>query len=101
MGAHFVQMLLIEGAPDPQWVFDAYVSLAEMPTGQRPAQAVVDIAWGVVKTCRLNTAPDEEQTRSPTCERQNFQRPDVAMCPCLAVRINQRTILIFLQKITF
>ena len=43
MGAHFVQMLLIEGAPDPQWEVNAYLNLTEMPTGQPPVQTVLGI----------------------------------------------------------
>lgn len=49
MGANFAQMLKSEGAPNPQWVVDAYLNLAEMPAGQRPVRTVVGIAWGVVK----------------------------------------------------
>ena len=47
MGAHFAQLLTSEGAPDPQWVVDAYVKLAEMPQGTRPTRTVVGITWGV------------------------------------------------------
>ncbi len=47
MGTHFAQMLQSPGAPDPQWVVDAYLNLAEMPAGQRPVRTVVGIAWGV------------------------------------------------------
>ena len=53
MGAHFAQMLQSEGAPDPQWVVDAYLNLAEMPAGKRPARTVVGIAWGVDEMNRL------------------------------------------------
>jgi len=53
MGAHFAQMLQSEGAPDPQWVVDAYLNLAEMPAGQRPVRTVVGIAWGVDEMNRL------------------------------------------------
>jgi|GEM_PF-1770495 len=58
-------MLQSKGAPDPQWVFDAYVSLAEMPAGQRPAQAVVDIARGVVETCRLTQLQMKSKHAAP------------------------------------
>jgi NAD(P)-dependent dehydrogenase (short-subunit alcohol dehydrogenase family) len=54
MGAHFAQMLRSEGAPDPQWVVDTYLKLAEMPAGQRPVRTVVGIAWGVDEMNRLN-----------------------------------------------
>ena len=47
MGENFAQMLQSEDAPDPQWVVDAYLKLAEMPTGQRPTRTVVGITWGV------------------------------------------------------
>jgi len=47
MGAHFARLLTSEGAPDPQWVVDAYVKLAEMPQGTRPTRTVVGMTWGV------------------------------------------------------
>lgn len=47
MGESFAQMLQIEGAPDPQWVVDAYLKLAEMTFGSRPTRTVVGITWGV------------------------------------------------------
>jgi len=47
MGAHFAQLLTSEGAPDPQWVVDAYLRLAEMPQGTRPTRTVVGMTWGV------------------------------------------------------
>lgn len=47
MGEQFAQMLQSEDAPDPQWVVDAYLELAEMPAGKRPTRTVVGIAWGV------------------------------------------------------
>ena len=47
MGAHFAQLLQSEDAPDPQWVVDAYLKLAEMPAGKRPTRTVVGITWGV------------------------------------------------------
>ncbi|CAG0906663.1 unnamed protein product [Cyprideis torosa] len=46
MGENFAQMLQSEDAPDPQWVVDAYLKLAEMPKGQRPTRTVVGITWG-------------------------------------------------------
>lgn len=47
MGKSFAQMLSSEGAPDPQWVVDAYLKLAETPFGSRPTRTVVGITWGV------------------------------------------------------
>lgn len=47
MGENFAQMLQSEGAPDPQWVVDAYLKLAEQPFGKRPTRTVVGITWGV------------------------------------------------------
>lgn len=49
MGENFAQMLQSEDAPDPQWVVDAYLNLAEMPFGKRPTRTVVGITWGVDK----------------------------------------------------
>ena len=43
----FAQMLSSEGAPNPQWVVDAYLKLAETPFGSRPTRTVVGITWGV------------------------------------------------------
>lgn len=47
MGESFAQMLQSEDAPDPQWVVDAYLRLADMPFGKRPTRTVVGITWGV------------------------------------------------------
>jgi hypothetical protein len=49
MGENFAQMWQSEDAPDPQWVVDAYLKLAEMPFGKRPTRSVVGITWGVDK----------------------------------------------------
>jgi len=49
MGENFAQMLQSEDAPDPQWVVDAYLKLAETPFGKRPTRTVVGITWGVDK----------------------------------------------------
>jgi NAD(P)-dependent dehydrogenase (short-subunit alcohol dehydrogenase family) len=46
MGENFAQMLQSEDAPDPQWVVDAYLTLAEQPFGRRPTRTVVGITWG-------------------------------------------------------
>jgi len=47
MGESFTQLLQSEDAPNPQWVVDAYLKLAEMPFGKRPTRTVVGITWGV------------------------------------------------------
>jgi len=47
MGEQFEQMLQSEDAPDPQWVVDAYLKLADLPAGKRPTRTVVGITWGV------------------------------------------------------
>ena len=60
MGAQFAQMLQSDGAPDPQWVVDAYLALAEMPAGQRPTRTVVGISWGVDEMNRL-TQPIQDK----------------------------------------
>lgn len=49
MGENFAQMLQSENAPDPQWVVDAYVKLAELPFGSRPTRTVVGLTWGTDK----------------------------------------------------
>jgi NAD(P)-dependent dehydrogenase (short-subunit alcohol dehydrogenase family) len=46
MGKNFAEMLQAEDAPDPQWVVDAYLKLAETPFGSRPTRTVVGITWG-------------------------------------------------------
>jgi short-subunit dehydrogenase len=46
MGENFAKMLQSEGAPNPQWVVDAYLKLAELPFGKRPTRTVVGITWG-------------------------------------------------------
>jgi NAD(P)-dependent dehydrogenase (short-subunit alcohol dehydrogenase family) len=53
MGESFAQMLSSEGAPNPQWVVDAYFKLAETPFGSRPTRTVVGITWGVDKINEL------------------------------------------------
>jgi NAD(P)-dependent dehydrogenase (short-subunit alcohol dehydrogenase family) len=47
MGENFAQMLQSEDAPDPQWVVDAYLKLADLPFGSRPTRTVVGITWGI------------------------------------------------------
>lgn len=49
MGENFTQMLQSKDAPNPQWVVDAYLKLAEIPFGKRPTRTVVGITWGVDK----------------------------------------------------
>jgi NAD(P)-dependent dehydrogenase (short-subunit alcohol dehydrogenase family) len=53
MGENFAQMLQSENAPDPQWVVDAYLKLAESPFGSRPTRTVVGITWGTDKINEL------------------------------------------------
>ena len=60
MGENFSKMLTSEGAPDPQWVVDAYLKLADMPSGKRPTRTVVGITWGVDE---INTLTQSIQDR--------------------------------------
>lgn len=60
MGENFAQMLQSEDAPDPQWVVDAYLKLAETPFGKRPTRTVVGITWGVDEINDL-TQPIQDQ----------------------------------------
>jgi NAD(P)-dependent dehydrogenase (short-subunit alcohol dehydrogenase family) len=53
MGKNFAQMLQSENAPDPQWVVDAYLKLADLPFGSRPTRTVVGITWGTDKINEL------------------------------------------------
>jgi len=53
MGENFTQMLQSEDAPDPQWVVDAYLKLAELHFGKRPTRTVVGITWGTDKINEL------------------------------------------------
>ncbi len=53
MGENFAQMLQSENAPDPQWVVDAYLKLADLPFGSRPTRTVVGITWGTDKINEL------------------------------------------------
>lgn len=53
MGESFVQMLQSEDAPDPQWVVDTYLKLAELPFGSRPTRTVVGLTWGTDKINEL------------------------------------------------
>ncbi len=60
MGENFAQMLQSEDAPDPQWVVDAYLKLADLPFGSRPTRTVVGIAWG---TDQINNLTQPIQDR--------------------------------------
>jgi NAD(P)-dependent dehydrogenase (short-subunit alcohol dehydrogenase family) len=60
MGAKFAQMLQSDGAPDPQLVVNAYLTLAETPAGKRPMRTVVGITWGVDDINRL-TQPIQDK----------------------------------------
>jgi NAD(P)-dependent dehydrogenase (short-subunit alcohol dehydrogenase family) len=53
MGESFTEMLQRDDAPDPQWVVDAYLKLADTSAGQRPTRTVVGITWGVDKINEL------------------------------------------------
>lgn len=53
MGENFSQMLQSENAPDPQWVVDAYLKLADLPFGSRPTRTVVGITWSTDKINEL------------------------------------------------
>jgi NAD(P)-dependent dehydrogenase (short-subunit alcohol dehydrogenase family) len=60
MGDNFAQMLQSENAPDPQWVVDAYLKLADLPFGSRPTRTVVGITWGTDKINEL-TQPIQDR----------------------------------------
>jgi len=60
MGENFAQMLQSENAPDPQWVVDAYLKLAEQPFGSRSTRTVVGITWG---TDEINNLTQSIQDR--------------------------------------
>jgi hypothetical protein len=60
MSAQFAKMLQSEGAPDPQLVVNAYLTLAEMPAGKRPMRTVAGITWGVDEMNRL-TQPIQDK----------------------------------------
>jgi NAD(P)-dependent dehydrogenase (short-subunit alcohol dehydrogenase family) len=60
MSAQFAKMLQSEGAPDPQLVVNAYLTLAEMPAGKRPMRTVAGITWGVDEINRL-TQPIQDK----------------------------------------
>jgi NAD(P)-dependent dehydrogenase (short-subunit alcohol dehydrogenase family) len=60
MGENFAQMLQSEGAPNPQWVVDAYLKLADLPFGSRPTRTVVGITWG---TDEINSLTQPIQDR--------------------------------------
>ena len=60
MGENFAQMLQSENAPNPQWVVDAYLKLAEQPFGSRSTRTVVGITWG---TDEINNLTQSIQDR--------------------------------------
>ncbi len=60
MGENFAQMLQSKDAPDPQWVVDAYLKLADIPFGERPTRTVVGITWGVDEINQL-TQPIQDR----------------------------------------
>ncbi|MEM6889194.1 MAG: SDR family oxidoreductase [Pseudomonadota bacterium] len=47
MASGFAEMLAGDAAPDPQMVINAYLNLADLPSGSRPTRTVVGLAWGV------------------------------------------------------
>jgi NAD(P)-dependent dehydrogenase (short-subunit alcohol dehydrogenase family) len=69
MGENFAQMLQSEDAPDPQWVVDAYLKLAELPFGNRPTRTVVGITWGVDEINEL-TQPIQDRVLQEMQEMQ-------------------------------
>lgn len=60
MGENFAQLLQSEIAPDPQWVVNAYLKLADLPFGSRPTRTVVGITWG---TDQINSLTQPIQDR--------------------------------------
>lgn len=47
MSEGFSEMLQSDDAPNPDLVVEAYLDLAEMPGGKRPARTVVGLDWGI------------------------------------------------------
>ena len=60
MGENFAQMLQSKDAPDPQWVVDAYLKLADLPFGSRPTRTVVGITLGTYEINNL-TQPIQDR----------------------------------------
>ncbi|MGB2128227.1 MAG: SDR family oxidoreductase [Flavicella sp.] len=60
MGEGFAEMLQGENAPDPQWVADTYLKLAELPFGKRPTRTVVGITWNVDKINELTQSIQDD-----------------------------------------
>jgi NAD(P)-dependent dehydrogenase (short-subunit alcohol dehydrogenase family) len=60
MGEGFAEMLQGEDAPDPQWVADAYLKLAELPFGKRPTRTVVGVTWNVDKINELTQSIQDD-----------------------------------------
>ncbi len=60
MGEGFAEMLQGEDAPDPQWVADTYLKLAELPFGKRPTRTVVGVTWNVDKINELTQSIQDD-----------------------------------------
>jgi NAD(P)-dependent dehydrogenase (short-subunit alcohol dehydrogenase family) len=60
IGEQFTQMLASDDAPDPQWVVDAYLGLADMASGERPVRTLVGISWGVDELNRLTQSIQDQ-----------------------------------------
>lgn len=56
----FGKFMQSDQAPDPQMVVDAYLALADMPTGKRPTRTPVGLVWGVDE---INAAKQPVQDR--------------------------------------
>ena len=69
MGAQFAQMLSSDGAPDPQLVVNAYLTLAEMPAGKRPMRTQVGISWGVDEINRLTQPIQDNMLKEMQLDR--------------------------------
>ena len=69
MGAQFAQMLSSDGAPDPQLVVNAYLTLAEMPAGKRPVRTQVGISWGVDEINRLTQPIQDNMLKEMQLDR--------------------------------
>ncbi|WP_426595969.1 SDR family oxidoreductase [Pectobacterium brasiliense] len=60
MFEEFGKFMQSDQAPDPQMVVDAYLALADMPTGKRPTRTTVGLVWGVDE---INAAKQPIQDR--------------------------------------
>ena len=60
MFEEFGKFMQSDQAPNPQMVVDAYLALADMPTGKRPTRTPVGLVWGVDE---INAAKQPIQDR--------------------------------------